>query len=1628
MQAVKLCLVLLAPVAGALLAGESTINDFTSPYSSNNLLLQDSLRLDYLDWQTTRVYGNKSPGSATSSYAPDVVTMGPDSFTFFWAEYSNELIDTVFTRSVKLGEMQTTEGNSFQVSDHGVYYLSHLHAAPSHNGYFATYVDSRMRGALIGTNGQDTIQIYPDKALSPFNSIALFDRDTFVVVHRIQTSSLSIHKVLSNENQISLLQSKESILLRSDDPQNLIINNPSVAVDSAGRVLVLVSRGNYDQEKRLDYLLLDRDFNQLDEGHITEKVTKVLGEFYYDDAPVVSHAVNRFASLYWTENGLFLDTMYIDDDDKLSHNSIQLAAGSQFRSTAIAAAGQYIFCAWKGTMTRSQQMVEGVRYRISDGEVQFDTETRFTFSDSPVPVDSLEMNIAVDTLGNMGVVWRENESSINAAVWAQRGIRYSDGSWISPVESMGELDDDSTMITGVHVNEGGGSGTIEPFVRTGTTDSVDEQWSQWIPVSEAAALRQATKGIASYYQIQMRMYRDAVDTIFSPSVRQAKISWDVKPVISGIDSLMVNGRSVPGFAFGHTQTVFSRMDTLDLFFSLTDKDAGDRLSGTVTWSPDQTFSLTCTDTCHGHVRLLPQTVSDSTYTVTVNTSDDDGWQATPRLFKVKTVNDIPDIQMKAILDTGSVHDTVEVLSTMPLVYLQETDSLKVLYSLSDYNDPSTTADLTVGGERIHSTEIDTEGDRIIRAETLGNATDTLFVSAQDPDTVTLKAIRVRVNRPPAIHGLQKDSILFGNGDEMLIVPGRATLCSVSVTDPNEKHWDELSFRFTTETFDTLVDGRTLSFVPTRQDSILTVTVTDQWSRVDSMNVSLVYPWYSKDNQENRQLVRAREMLASEISHIIGNGEIDTIVIPLVNSGSAPLQITGMSFNGAETNWFNLALGAGDDYVRYQRLPGDVSFQTITIEPCDTVEIQAYLNAQRLEGDGIVRDTLILSTSDPVHPYDTLAVRLEHNDLPVMHSLSFEYDPSLPYWEVLGKKTASGGYRFPPHARLSMRFSEPIDSVSAFTAIGVYSFRDSLQTGRAELIPLDHSWNESGTVLSLAPDYSRGSVWAGGKIPPRGAFLPTDSIALVVSSDLVDQATTPSGPNALDINRDFIRDVNSDTLIPLVVDSAQFELVEVSPGAGETNVFPTDSIVLTFSSPIYHGTVDTAGENNSTLRIMTAYMSRIEPRRQIVFDTVYIQGNRAVFVPQKRFFFADSVYCYYQGVSVRDTLGYPVDVDTDGIPAHFIDSSSVEDDFVWNFFVADNPSRQPYPAPKQEKVSIETHITLNFGQPLYPGTIDTSRSNNRTLLVTSKFSKGEQLSFDSIRVEENAAVFTLSQRLSYLDSVHCRFNGLLTSDTVSFSVDPGQDRYVTTQSDMEWYFFTEPVRILSVSPDSASRSASARNPISLEFSGPVSPQLFDTLLDQNANRSFKFYSTYSAGNSLPVRDIRFSVDSHTVTIIPELSFYSHDSIYCQFYGFSDEFHYGSRSTFLPGDTGGVRNSYSWYFKTGNTGFYTYPNPYKPGADRRHRELGGIWFKNLHTLKKAITSVNIRVFNINSHPVFDAHKAGYTIEFEAGSSTHKPEWFWDVKNTRGSPLASGIYLYAIYAPNGEVLLKGKILIVR
>ncbi|HAJ79985.1 MAG TPA: hypothetical protein DCO75_09465 [Fibrobacteres bacterium] len=568
--------------------------------------------------------------------------------------------------------------------------------------------------------------------------------------------------------------------------------------------------------------------------------------------------------------------------------------------------------------------------------------------------------------------------------------------------------------------------------------------------------------------------------------------------------------------------------------------------------------------------------------------------------------------------------------------------------------------------------------------------------------------------------------------------------------------------------------------------------------------------------------------------------------------------------------------------------------------------------------------------------------------------------------------------------------------------------------------MTYTWSAGKNVLTISPAYSQASPYFH-VMPQAGMFIPTDSIRLIVSSAITDTAKTPNGPNNLDIRCISARALLSDTIFSYRIDSITFDLVSVSPDSADVNAAPDAPITLIFSSPPLSGTIDTSKNNNRCLVVYSSY----HDSSQISFSRITQNNNSVTFVPSKRFFYGDTVFCRYRSATIRDSLGYPVAINNNGIPVSLFDTSSSEGDKLWYFVIRDIPVKSVSPAANETNVPADKAITIIFFDTLPAGVLDTSGIGNRNIVVTSRCSNGAQIGFSSVAASGAMAVFTPSVKLYYGDSVNCSYRGLSTSDTSRYFVE----KTVFAKDKTAWSFTIKNINMVSVQPESSMVSSSIHPEIVMHFSDPVYTGTFDADTS-NSNRSFRLTSTFCKDTLLPFKSIKFSSDNRRIYIIPDASFFSNDSVYCTFAGFLKNITYNGNNN-LPLATSEVKGSHGWYFFIQNAGFYTYPNPYKPGVDLRHCGSNGpcgIWFKNLHTLKAGVNEVSVKIFSITSHPLYSTRDAGVRIMFETGNTNSKPEWKWDTRNRHGELVASGLYLYAIYDVKDNVIKKGKLIIVR
>ncbi|MGD9201182.1 MAG: Ig-like domain-containing protein, partial [Chitinispirillia bacterium] len=1402
-------------------AGEYSSSGFSNVvFNTNVLILGDSIRIAPKETTTISIMKDIpiSSNSLYSSYSPEVVSFSGDTFSFFWNEF-DESTHNLYQRKIILTE------TGYQMLDHTPLVLNcsdtiryvHAESGISLDNTVVTFFKAPNMYAYF--NG-DSLQFNSFR----YNSLCHISSNLFAVVYTQDNSNLNMRLVQISSGMLDFAD--------GGTPGNIAINgsgfpegyfsNSSCAADSSGNVLIMVTRGGPSESKYLEYILTDTGFAVNATAQVATNISlDNSGTFNYTDAPVISYADNKFASIFFKSNGLYLFTLecggtppaVIDTSFDLVYSDS--AGANTVRSPTLAGNGKIILMTWKN----SNGDLQGKKITVSNGVLSSIPGAVEVYSDMSTNIDTsgAELNAAVNSTGNFAVTWKQGTNAV-ASIWADKGIVYPTAQWVSTVGSISVIPGDSLIFIPGSIDSSLNKGSVTVYLQVGpSSDTSASGWSNWTEICTESDLTQNTKGILSFYRYKAEFVRPSVDSFETPVINDITLKWNIKPIISSLDSIRVNGVKISNFTgFNDTIDIISHSDIIDCYYTLHDGDTLDTLYTSVPWSPEpqaamDTVIMTSTDIA-GSLRLNPKSVWDTIYDCSFYANDNRNWNA-------------------------------------------------------------------------------------------------------ENKKLTIRARKAS----PVITSVTFDGNAIANGGTKNVNLGKVSTVNVTIERSNTVDWNQINYRFITNLFDTSFSTAShLSFTPEEHDNFMQIIVTDAFAASDTFNLFLKYSKYTTDTLSNPDYYIAKKTLSDSLSYISGSSVMSkTVQFPIYNTGNDTLLIDSILFKGSNYGWLSLGIPQDTGLVYFDSLTSTKKIIPLAIPVNNTVNLNINLDIQNLSGDGMVYDTIYVWTNDPNFPVDTVPITLEYNDLPVIIGINFDFQAGIPYW--MDQRIKSRGYYFPPHAKLELNFSEPMDSSSAVNKIFAYSIFDSTTNGKIDTIILSQTWLNNYRTLSLQPVYRKASTYFNGLQPPLQMFIPTDSIAVKIFSDLRDLATTPSSPNYLDVNQDFARDSSSDTTITLRVDSINFTLNKVIPSVLANNVSFDSPIILEFSSPVYNRSIDYSLFDNKTLIVKSRYNSMLDSTKQIAFDTIYVDTNRVVFVPAKRFFFGDSVYCYYRGVSARDSLGYPVDINSDGIPIGLFDSASRDDDFSWSFYVYDIVKQTVSPENGETNVSINTPVKLTFSSSIFPGTIDTALTGNRSLTVTSLYSEGTVIGFDSVVVDDNVATFYLDRRLFYFDSVSCIFNGFLTKDTTYFSIDMGTDTVMSTNIGLEWYFRVEELSIQSVQPDSGVTNAGVRDPIVMNFTGPVSPFIFDTTTDADSNRSFYFKTSYSAGRQMGISRIVFSHDSSTVTVFTQKAYYSYDSIFCEFIGFKKGYSYLTQMNLIPTDTvSPLFGNYSWYFLTGDDG--------------------------------------------------------------------------------------------------------------
>ena len=1490
-------------------AGSATRTTFTlagdGVTDSNMAVTAGGIGLGVQREAMIRILGDSMPGFSTISLYSDVASAGIDTFSFF-------SVDTVM-HQVKVQGVRLQPNGSGAIGTAGKFCDitpardCYLHVDRGANGFCASFVQkgAGARRYLRLSTGSTYKSI--DSASSSgwlFPSQNTFSGDTFLVAASIDMNRIILRKVYARGMAISVIAEVTVATATASGVDYLM--NCTVAADSNGTILVAWTQGSPNSNKMLHYRFFDADLTPGPSGSYAQPISQAAVFFYYDDMTVTSYGPNRFALVSWDGSGVLLYRLTRNGGTfQISSDRIISGAGKQF--CTVSSNTRQLLVATKGDVDGNGIAgIEGLVYKLTNYSLGVPDTISFSIpTTATVTLDdfSTALNSTVDDSGSFGITWRHDQKA-GGCVWSNRSIRYRSGFYTSPVESL-STGGDSIWFAPAAVNlSSSASWYTVDSLRTGASPSSCAS-APWISFSDAAVL-DGSRTQDPYYQYRITLNRasgGAIDSLTTPDLSSVTVTWNLQPGIDGVDSIVTGSRTWRGVQFDDTVTLLSRTDSAGLFLAAHDRDNGETVTielslpstparRTLSGGPGFTTVLTA----------LPVAASDTVVPCSVTIEDDASWSGNERTVFLRSRNSVPQLQLRAlVLDGGGGTDTF-TCSRDTAVLVQAEDTVELFYTVADTNDDGTVRGyIEMSSERLDSTTAGSEAVFIMRADTATpNDSMRFTVRSVDPDTAIARKFGIVVNHPPRLAAIVVDGDTLEDGDTLPVVLDAKTVIIVSIDDTDMAFGDTIICRTasvsTPDTVRTTASICTLEVVPDTEDTLMQIFIRDRSNRIESRTLYLAFPWYAADSSENPGYTASVRQLAEGLSLIAGSTRGTSVKVPLVNTGRDRLYLTGMVTDRKQPAWLGLSLENADTVYAGEAISRTFS-EPMGVEQGDTAILLLSFDASGSMGDSVECVKVVVFTNDPRHRTDTIPVCLEYNDLPRIVSVTPYFIAGQPY----RRPAKRAAYRFPPHASISVSFSEPMDSAAALDGITLYSVFDTRASARITPLPLHCEWLQGYTTVHLVPQYSSASP-AFGVLPPGGLFIPGDSLVLELSSALQDRATTPSGPNALDIDQNNRRDSGTDTAFGLRVDRIEFTVSAMEPSSDADEIARIPEITLTFSSPVYAASVDTSLRGNRSLTITSLFADG----DTLPFRSVRVDSTRVTFTAASELFYRDSLTCHYSSRWILDRMGFATDNNGDGIDATLFDSLSRDDDLQWGYRI-------------------------------------------KTLAVESVF------------------------------------------------------------------------------PDSSSTTKEVSPLVTIMFTDKLTRGIFDTDTSR-ANRSFRIGSLRTGWSSFS--RIRIADDSMSVSLRPRVSFFSNDSVFCSFTGFQADYRY-AHSSHLPDSGSAVFGDYEWSFKSGEIGFYTYPNPYKPRINPRHCTDGGpcgIWFKNLHTLGNGITEVAIAVFSQTAHPVFDSRKNGRRIQFGTGAEDELPQWLWDTRNNRGEPVATGLYLYAVYDGKGKVLQRGKIIIVR
>lgn len=1192
--------------------------------------------------------------NSTKTKAPAIVSTGPESFKAFWMRRGDP--ESFCWRDLTVSGPAITKGAVTAPGLDGTTgppkKTTYLIADGNKTGKFAISWWDQTNQYYLMTSHNQGLRYYSFPNAGARAGIAWGRGDTVLLAHQIGYADLYFKTFLSSN--ASVAAAENFLLAHTGGTQAEQIWNTSVSMDPAGNVLILWRKGLSNTLPSLMYTLLSPSHAILSTATLVADISDppTTQNYQYPDAKAFAYDTLRFAITYFKAGEAHLCQAVFTPAGALAlSNQVTLSSAGKFPT--VTGNRDYIFTAWNDDAGASRRIM-GRRFGISSGNISVaDTTTRIlsrTGIDFPRTDSTAAISSAMDTLGNIMTVFVTPDTAYGAGL-SNTPVFYDSAIYISQPESIGTgglwaSATDSVRYTLCDVAPDTSLGNGAYFCPSICAGSSESAMGPWVEINNNGSLSAPLAGAKRFFRVRLRLY--ASNPMYSPRVDSLRVHWNVKPRKPNLDSIFFNTQKW-AMAPGETLTVRARKDSLRFFFSSFDADNHQSLQ----WNFRQGSSL---------ATAVGAQVSAGTYTKNYSVAaygtsspavaysayvvDSLSWRSDPFLFYVQAFNHIPRLDVTGIADTIGLgrRDTI-ALSDNDFVSVQSDDTTFLRIACNDSNDAQIALALYKDGIRVDS--VFGESLYVYKyPNRLAASGFTLFeIRISDPDTTIVSRVRVGVNHPPVIDSLKgPENTASRAAGRVKAQPGRTNRFIARVSEPDMDRGDSLVFRWYLNSLLLTTQNETCSVRISPGDTVLSYYVEDLAGKSDSAAFRLEYPYWNANTQAFQSSLRA---FADSLSFILGGNMYDTVGITISNTGTSTMTITKVYTGQDDARWLSYRF-ANAYWIGESTQVSQVN--AYPIAPRQSMNLTVYLRADSLRGDGVMRDTLYIETTDYINPVLRIPMQLVYNDLPFIGSFSFSFDPAMP----LAKRRVAAP-RFPPNAAITFRFSEALDTNTIRGGITVYSRRDS--AAERSLVPIagDYIFAPSADTVRFRPAYDRASPFYGFR-PPAGLFISTDMIAVRINNTIRDRAG-----NALDIHKEKIRVPSADTTFVAQVDSSPFYITELDPPAGDSLALATDPIRVVFSRAIDPATVDTSVDGNTTLRVYTGYSSGTA----VGYAWVRVDSNSITVKPREAFFSRDSVTVRLSA-RIRDRFGYSIETNGDGVSAFLYDPLDTSDALRWSF--------------------------------------------------------------------------------------------------------------------------------------------------------------------------------------------------------------------------------------------------------------------------------------------------------------------------------------------------------------------------